>query len=52
VLGAGRHVLEIGAAFGIGAAAMAETARSVVTVEHDPERAAIAREPRSRASTA
>ncbi|HET7145621.1 MAG TPA: methyltransferase domain-containing protein [Gaiellaceae bacterium] len=44
VLGAGRHVLEIGAAFGIGAAAMAETARSVVTVELDPERAAIARE--------
>jgi predicted O-methyltransferase YrrM len=43
VLAAGRDVLELGAAFGIGAAAMAETARSVVTIELDPERAAAAR---------
>jgi predicted O-methyltransferase YrrM len=43
VLGAGRDVLELGSAFGVGAAAMAETARSVVTVERDPERAALAR---------
>jgi len=44
VLAAGRDVAELGTAFGDGAAAMAETARSVVTVERDPERAAIARE--------
>jgi predicted O-methyltransferase YrrM len=44
VLAAGRDVAEIGTAFGEGAAAMAETARSVVTVEADAERAAIARE--------
>jgi len=43
VLAAGRAVAELGAAFGEGAAAMAETARSVVTVELDPERAALAR---------
>jgi predicted O-methyltransferase YrrM len=43
VLAAGREVLELGAAFGEGAAAMAQTARSVVTVEHDPRRAALAR---------
>jgi predicted O-methyltransferase YrrM len=43
VLAAGRDVAELGTAFGEGAAAMAETARSVVTVERDPERAAIAR---------
>jgi predicted O-methyltransferase YrrM len=43
VLAAGRDVAEIGTAFGEGAAAMAETARSVVTVEADTERAAIAR---------
>ena len=43
VLAAGRDVLELGAAFGEGAAAMAETAHSVVTVELDPERAAVAR---------
>jgi predicted O-methyltransferase YrrM len=43
VLAAGRDVAELGTAFGEGAAAMAETARSVVTVELDPERAAIAR---------
>jgi predicted O-methyltransferase YrrM len=44
VLATGRDVAEIGTAFGEGAAAMAETARSVVTVELDPERARIARE--------
>ena len=44
VLAAGRDVAELGAAFGEGAAALAETARSVVTVESDPERAARARE--------
>jgi predicted O-methyltransferase YrrM len=43
VLAAGRDVAELGTAFGEGAAALAETARSVVTVESDPERAAIAR---------
>jgi predicted O-methyltransferase YrrM len=43
VLAAGRDVAELGTAFGEGAAAMAETARSVVTVELDPERAAVAR---------
>lgn len=40
VLAAGRDVLELGSAFGVGTAALAETARSVVTVEIDPERAA------------
>jgi predicted O-methyltransferase YrrM len=44
VLAAGRDVLELGSAFGIGAAAMAETARRVVTIEADPERAAATRE--------
>jgi predicted O-methyltransferase YrrM len=43
VLAAGRDVLEIGTAFGEAAAAMAETARSVVTIELDPDRAAVAR---------
>ncbi len=43
VLAAGRDVAELGTAFGEGAAAMAETARSVVTVELDSERAAAAR---------
>jgi predicted O-methyltransferase YrrM len=42
VLAAGRDVVEFGTAFGDGAAALAETARSVVTVELDVERAAIA----------
>jgi predicted O-methyltransferase YrrM len=40
VLAAGRRVAEIGTAFGEGALAMAATAREVVTVEIDPERAA------------
>ena len=43
VLAAGRRVAEIGTAFGEGAAAMAETARDVVTVEIDPERVEAAR---------
>jgi predicted O-methyltransferase YrrM len=43
-LGAGRDVLELGSAFGIGAAALAETARSVTTIELDSERAAATRE--------
>lgn len=34
---------ELGAAFGETAALLAETARSVVTVERDPQRAAVAR---------
>jgi predicted O-methyltransferase YrrM len=44
VLATGRDVAELGTAFGEGAAALAETARSVVTVELDPERAAVARD--------
>jgi predicted O-methyltransferase YrrM len=44
VLAAGRDVAELGTAYGEGAAALAETARSVVTVELDPDRAAIARD--------
>ena len=43
VLASGRDVAELGTAFGEGAAALAETAHSVVTVELDPERAALAR---------
>jgi predicted O-methyltransferase YrrM len=43
VLATGRDVAELGTAFGEGAAAIAETARSVVTVERDPERAVVAR---------
>jgi predicted O-methyltransferase YrrM len=43
VLGAGRDVLELGSAYGAGAAAIAETARTVVTIELDPERAAATR---------
>jgi predicted O-methyltransferase YrrM len=43
-LAAGRDVAELGTAHGEGAAAMAETARTVVTVERDPERVASARE--------
>jgi predicted O-methyltransferase YrrM len=42
VLAAGRWCAEIGTAFGEGAVAMASTAASVVTVEVDPERAALA----------
>jgi predicted O-methyltransferase YrrM len=42
VLATGRRVAEAGTAFGEGAAAMAETAESVVTVERDQERATLA----------
>ena len=42
VLASGRRVVELGTAFGEGAAAMAETARELVTVEIDSERAAVA----------
>jgi predicted O-methyltransferase YrrM len=44
VLAAGRRCAEAGTAFGEGAAAMAETASCVVTVELDPERVRLARE--------
>lgn len=44
MLAAGRDVAELGAAFGETAALLAETARSVVTVERDTERVAVARE--------
>jgi predicted O-methyltransferase YrrM len=44
VLATGGDVAELGAAYGETAAIMAETARSVVTVEYDPDRVAIARE--------
>jgi predicted O-methyltransferase YrrM len=44
VLAAGRRCAETGTAFGEGAAAIASTAVSLVTVERDPERAALAAE--------
>lgn len=44
VLATGRDVAELGAAYGETAALLAETARSVVTVESDPGRVAVARE--------
>jgi predicted O-methyltransferase YrrM len=44
VLAVGRRCAEIGTAFGEGAAAIADTAASLATVEIDEERAAIARE--------
>jgi predicted O-methyltransferase YrrM len=44
VLGAGRRCAETGTAFGEGAAAIASTAVSLVTVEQNPERAAVAAE--------
>jgi predicted O-methyltransferase YrrM len=44
VLAAGKHCAEMGTAFGEGAAAIASTASSLVTVEHDPQRVAVARE--------
>ena len=43
-LATGRRCAEAGTAFDEGAAALASTAATVVTVEWDPERAAIARE--------
>lgn len=42
VLAAGHDVAELGTAYGETAVVMAETARSVLTVELDPERAAVA----------
>jgi predicted O-methyltransferase YrrM len=42
VLAAGRRCAEVGTAFGEGAAALASTARSLVTVELDPDRVTIA----------
>lgn len=44
VLAAGRRCAEVGTAFGDGAAAIASTAHSLVTVELDEERAALAAE--------
>ena len=44
MLAAGRDMAEMGSAYGETAAIVAATARSIVTVERDPERAAIARE--------
>jgi predicted O-methyltransferase YrrM len=43
VLGAGKRCAEMGTAYGEGAAAIASTAASLVTVERDAERAAAAR---------
>lgn len=43
VLATGRDVAEMGTAYGETAATIAETARSVVTVENDPERIPVAR---------
>ena len=43
-LAVGRDVAELGAAYGETAAVLAETARSVVTVERDSERVAVARD--------
>jgi predicted O-methyltransferase YrrM len=43
-LATGRDVAEMGAAYGETAALISETARSVVTVERDAERIAVARE--------
>jgi predicted O-methyltransferase YrrM len=43
-LATGRDVAEMGTAYGETAALLAETARSVVTIERNPERVAIARE--------
>ena len=44
VLAAGKRCAELGTAYGEGAAAMASTAASLVTVERDPERLTAARE--------
>jgi predicted O-methyltransferase YrrM len=44
VLATGRDVAELGAAYGETAGWLAETARSVVTVEDDPARVAVARQ--------
>jgi predicted O-methyltransferase YrrM len=47
-----RDVAELGAAFGETASLLSETARSVVAVEHDPERAAAARSASSSSTVA
>ena len=44
VLAAGKRCAELGSAYGEGAAAIASTAASLVTVERDPDRIALARE--------
>src|ERR671934_2908943 len=44
VLAAGKRVAEVGTAYGLGAQALAPTAREGVTLELDPERARVARE--------
>jgi predicted O-methyltransferase YrrM len=44
VLAAGKRCAEVGTAFGEGAAAIASTASSLVTIERDVGRAAVARE--------
>jgi predicted O-methyltransferase YrrM len=44
VLAAGRRCAEMGTAYGEGAAAIASTAKSLVTVERDPNRVSAARE--------
>ena len=44
VLAAGKRCAELGTAYGEGAAAIASTAASLVTVELDPDRIALARE--------
>jgi len=44
VLAAGKRCAELGTAYGEGAAAIASTAASLVTVERDPDRIALARE--------
>jgi predicted O-methyltransferase YrrM len=44
VLAAGRRCAETGTAYGEGAVAIASVAKSLVTVESDPERAAVAAE--------
>ena len=44
VLAAGKRCAELGSAYGEGAAAIASTAASLVTVERDPDRVALARE--------
>jgi predicted O-methyltransferase YrrM len=44
VLAAGKRCAEMGTAFGEGAAAIASTAASLVTVERDPDRLAAARD--------
>jgi predicted O-methyltransferase YrrM len=44
VLAAGRRCAELGTAFGEGAAAIASTAASLVTIERDPGRVAVAQQ--------